>query len=157
MSGYSEEELLQRFDHQNVFPDDKDKGIELVKEMLEGKRRYLNVEKRYVRKNEEVFWTRLTLSLMHDTSGNPEYFVALIEDIDEEKRQTAALSKSESRFKAMFETSAVGIGILGLDRKLMDANPAMCNILGYTVEELVGRSPASLTYPEEFCAFYQLF
>ncbi len=30
----------------------------------------------------------------------------------------------------MFETSAVGIGIMGLDRKIISANPAMCRMLG---------------------------
>jgi PAS domain S-box-containing protein len=60
------------------------------------------------------------------------------------------LQKSEARFKAMFETSAVGIGIMGLDRKIIDANPAMCRMLEMSREELIGQTPQVATYPDDY-------
>ena len=59
------------------------------------------------------------------------------------------LKKSEATFRAMFETSAVGIGIMGLDRKIIDANPAICRMLGRTREELIGKTTAYATSPQE--------
>ena len=38
------------------------------------------------------------------------------------------LNHPEATFQAMFENSAVGIGIMGLDRKIIDANPAICRM-----------------------------
>jgi PAS domain S-box-containing protein len=62
----------------------------------------------------------------------------------------AELHTSEARFRTMFETSAVGIGMLSLDRKIIDANPAMCRMLGMTREELIGQTPQQATHPEDF-------
>lgn len=58
--------------------------------------------------------------------------------------------QSEARFKAMFDTAAVGIGILGLDRKLIDANPAMCRMLGWSHSELIGQTPELAVLPEDY-------
>ena len=72
--------------------------------------------------------------------------------VDEQKRVEVELRKSEARFKAIFENSAVGMGLMSLDRIVLDSNPAMCAMLGYTREELIGRSPAMVTYPDDFPA-----
>jgi signal transduction histidine kinase len=50
------------------------------------------------------------------------------------------------RFQAMFEGAAMGIGICQLDGRLMDANPALGRMLGYSPEELTG-APTSGLYP----------
>src|SRR6266496_2245592 len=55
-----------------------------------------------------------------------------------EKRAAQELQQSEERFRAMFEHSAVGIGIMGLDRRVIDANPAICRIYSRTREEMIG-------------------
>ena len=60
------------------------------------------------------------------------------------------LKRSEATFRAMFETSAVGIGIMGLDRKIIDANPAICRMFGRTREQFIGQTPAVATYPEDY-------
>ena len=49
----------------------------------------------------------------------------------------------------MFENSAVGMGLMSMDRIVLDSNPAMCAMLGYTREELIGHSPAMVTYPDD--------
>jgi PAS domain S-box-containing protein len=60
------------------------------------------------------------------------------------------LQQSESRFRAIFEDAAIGIGILGLDRRLMDANPALCHMFGMTRDELIGQTPAIVTHSDDF-------
>jgi PAS domain S-box-containing protein len=70
--------------------------------------------------------------------------------VTEQQRVEAELRASEARFRAMFVNSAAGIGLLGLDRKIIDANPAMCAMLGRSLEELVGETPALATYQEDY-------
>lgn len=149
MSGYGEDELKQRSDSDTVYPPDAKVGRELYVEMLEGKRPHYSVERRYLRKNGEIFWIRLTLSLVRDAEGQPAYLVGQIEDIDEQKRKSAALAESEARFRTMFETSAIGIGIMGLDGKVVNVNPALCDIFGYKCEELVGQTNALVLHPDD--------
>ncbi|MGO9861985.1 MAG: two-component system sensor histidine kinase NtrB [Terriglobales bacterium] len=45
----------------------------------------------------------------------------------------------DPRFQAMFEGAAIGIGICRLDGRIMEANPALSRMLGYSEEELTGR------------------
>ena len=69
MSGFTEAELQQRNDRENVYPPDAEVGMDRFAEMLEGQRGYYSVERRYLRKSGEVFWARLTLSLVRDAAG----------------------------------------------------------------------------------------
>ena len=48
----------------------------------------------------------------------------------------------ELRFQAMFEGAAIGIGICGLDGRILEANPALSRMLGYSAEELAGTHAA---------------
>lgn len=157
MSGYTEDELLGHYDHENVYAEDQNIGMELFQELLDRKRDWFQVEKRYVRKNGEVFWARLTLSAVHDPQGSVSYLVGLIDDIDAQKKALDKLRESETRFRAIFNDSAVGMGVLSLDRKLIDANPALCRIFGRPREELLGMSAAEVTYPDDNPSSQKLF
>jgi two-component system cell cycle sensor histidine kinase/response regulator CckA len=44
----------------------------------------------------------------------------------------------ELRFQAMFEEAAIGIGICQLDGRILEANPALCRMLGFSQQELAG-------------------
>src|ERR1700687_1782478 len=54
------------------------------------------------------------------------------------------------RFRAMFEGAAIGIGICQLDGRILDANPALSRMLGYSQQELAGTHAGEL-YPECSC------
>jgi PAS domain S-box-containing protein len=149
ISGYTEEELEQLTSDDIAYPGEPPVGLDLFAEMMEGKRSYYQVERRYVRKNREVFWTRLTLSAVHDTQGNIVYLVALVEDIDEQKRTLAKLKKSEARFQAVFENAAVGISIISLEGKLLAINPVIEQISGYNETELSQMNPVELMLAED--------
>ena len=47
--------------------------------------------------------------------------------------------ESDLLFRAMFEGAAIGIGICQLDGRILEANPALSGMLGYSREELAGR------------------
>ena len=51
------------------------------------------------------------------------------------------------RFRAMFEGAAIGIGICQLDGRILEANPALSGMLGYSQQELAGTHAGEL-YPE---------
>jgi PAS domain S-box-containing protein len=79
------------------------------------------------------------------TTQDGLFIVSAIVDISERKRQTEALEKSnlelqrsEARFRAMFDNSAVGMSMIGLDRKIITANPAMCSMTDRTLGEFIG-------------------
>jgi two-component system, cell cycle sensor histidine kinase and response regulator CckA len=69
------------------------------------------------------------------------------------ERAGAELSRtvrdSELRFRAMFESAAIGISICNLDGHMLECNPAVTKMLGYSREELVGMHPREL-HPGDF-------
>jgi PAS domain S-box-containing protein len=67
------------------------------------------------------------------------------------------LSVAEARFRAIFNDSAVGIGIMGLDRRIIDANPAICRMYGMTKTEMIGLNSSAVTLPEDNPSATQLF
>jgi len=149
MSGYTEEELQQRYDYQNVYSGDRDVGMDLFQNLLNGARDHFQVERRYVRKNGDIFWTNLTLSAVRDINGAPLYTVVLIQDVTEQKRALEELRKSEARFQAVFKNAAVGISLISLDGNILAINPVVREIFGYDEKELQAIGAISLIFPED--------
>ena len=54
------------------------------------------------------------------------------------KRAQQAEEESEQRFRYLFEEAPIGIAIENVDGKILFANPALCSILGYEINEIVG-------------------
>jgi PAS domain S-box-containing protein len=67
----------------------------------------------------------------------------------ERKRAEAARRESEQRWRAAFQNSPVGIGIAQLGGRLLEANPALRSMLGYTKEELRSLTFIDFTYEED--------
>lgn len=73
-------------------------------------------------------------------AGSIADFVSLAMETKERNIAQEALRKSEAQFRAIFELSSIGIGLVDMKAQIVDANPALCQILGYQREELCGKS-----------------
>ncbi len=67
-----------------------------------------------------------------------EYFASVILDLVERRRAKDALTESQRRSREIFEGSRDGMVMAGPDGLIIEANPAYCEMLGYTPGELVG-------------------
>ena len=68
-------------------------------------------------------------------------------------RSTAeSLRESEVRFSAFFHNAMVGMATTSLDKGWLQVNPALCDILGYSREDLVRKSWPELTHPDDLAA-----
>jgi PAS domain S-box-containing protein len=61
-------------------------------------------------------------------------------------------SGQERRFRATFEQAAIGIAHVGTDGRWLDVNPHLCQLLGYTREELLASTFQALTYEPDLKA-----
>lgn len=69
-------------------------------------------------------------------------------DLSPQRKAEAALRTSEERFKRIFEESRLGIALVNGEFKFVEVNPALCDLLGYTPEELTGRRVSEITHPD---------
>jgi PAS domain S-box-containing protein len=70
-------------------------------------------------------------------------------DITERRRAEEALRESEERFRTAFEEGAVAMALTALDSTLLKVNSSFCRMLGFSASELVGRSFAEITHPDD--------
>jgi diguanylate cyclase (GGDEF)-like protein/PAS domain S-box-containing protein len=69
-----------------------------------------------------------------------------------------ALAASEAKFRAMFTGAAIGIGIADLEGNITDANPALQQMFGYTLEEFTQHNVSSIAFhPEDAASVWQLY
>ena len=92
--GYTPEEMLQLTFQDITHPDDLAADLELVGRTLAGDIDNYSMEKRYFRKDTSIVWVNLTVSLARDESGDPLYFIAVVEDTTRRKRAEVALKSS---------------------------------------------------------------
>ncbi|MBI3610207.1 MAG: PAS domain S-box protein [Nitrospirae bacterium] len=108
MTGYSREELLARDFQSITASQDIDKNLEQLQLLLQGSSPFLQLEKRYVRKDAGSFWARLNVSLVRDNRAQPLYFIVQIEDIDERKRTEEQLKKSKALLTEAQRVAQIG-------------------------------------------------
>jgi PAS domain S-box-containing protein len=75
--------------------------------------------------------------------------VLTFNDITEHKRMEGELRESEERFRATFDQSAMGIGHVGPDGRILRINRKYCEILGYSEEELKALTIQDITHPDD--------
>jgi len=80
----------------------------------------------------------------YDESGNAEWMYGTTQDITENKLAEIALKESEEKMQSIFRVAPAGIGITK-DRIFLDVNLHICEMTGYSKEELTGKS-AELLY-----------
>lgn len=101
------------------------------------------------RKNGEKFSVLIGAGPRFDKQGG-KYIgsMAVVTDITERKRAEDALQESEAKFRSIYEHTAVGLAQISLDFKIMSANDAYCNMLGYQEKDLVGSHLKEITHPD---------
>ncbi len=75
-----------------------------------------------------------------------------IRDISERKKAEEEIRASETRFRTFFELPLHGKCITSLEKGWLEVNHRLCEILGYTREELVRKTWAEMTHPEDLAA-----
>jgi PAS domain S-box-containing protein len=92
-----------------------------------------------VRKDGSRFWASVLVSPLRDQGGNLRGFAKVTRDVTERKRAEEALRQSEARYRAVIEQAAEGIFVVDVPtRRILEANAAYKNVLGYTTEEMLG-------------------
>jgi len=103
----------------------------------------------YVRKDGSRLPVRLSVTALRDADGMITGFLGIASDLTERNRAVLALRESEERFRSAFDFAGIGMAIVGLDGRWVRVNRAICEIVGYSEEELMAKTFQDLTHPDD--------
>ncbi|MFP3870482.1 MAG: PAS domain S-box protein [Syntrophobacteria bacterium] len=107
------------------------------------------------RKDGSVFDAQVSASVIPDHAGEPRYMMASFVDVTERKRTEEALRESEQRFRTAFNNAAIGMSLVADNGYFLKVNRALCNILGYSAQELVQKTWVEITSPVDLEGCYE--
>ncbi|MBI9079843.1 MAG: PAS domain S-box protein [Pseudodesulfovibrio sp.] len=142
--GYSDDDFPNTADSWKnaIHPDDLAQVIEDNWQCIEDKVDHFQTEFRMLHKDGTYRWILGRGASAKNDKGNVYRLAGTHTDISDRK-------ESEAQFMAVFEQAAVGITLASLDGIWLQVNPSMTRITGYSRDELVGKSIASVTHPED--------
>jgi len=94
-------------------------------------------------------WVEIRSEAVFDADGRYTGVIARLADVEERRQAFQALRDHEERFTRMFLDSPVGMGIVDMDQRIVQTNPAMERMLGYGPGEMDGRNVADVTHPDD--------
>src|ERR1700733_7078680 len=146
MLGYSEDELrnLSLFDI--THEDDREGNRRLFKELREGYAKVGQAENRYRRKDGDIIWGDLHISLIPRSGSTPECAIALTEEITQRKRAEERLREYEKVVEGLQEM----IVVVDKEYRYLIANRAFLNYRELEREQLIGQSAADVLNPGIF-------
>lgn len=103
------------------------------------------------RKDGTLFWESASISAVRDENGHTQSYIAVKEDITQQKEAEEQLRMIE----AVFRTSSEAIMVANRNGLIKTINPAFTRITGFTLEEVVGRNPSMLSSGRHEPLFYQ--
>ena len=108
LTGYARDELLARAFQDITHPGDVETEVAQARALAEGEIAHYQMEKRYVRKDGSMAWVQQTTSMVRDDRGDPDYYVAVVQDIEERKHLEEALEESGERMRVAAQVANVG-------------------------------------------------
>ncbi len=106
---YQEKELKKMDFQQITHPEDLDADLLQLNALLLGDIETYSMEKRYLRKDQQILWARLTVSLVRDSEQLPLYFISQIEDITDLKTTEEVNRRLMQRITLANEAGGIGV------------------------------------------------
>ncbi len=146
--GYSEDELRRMQFTEFTHPEDADIDWHLFRELVEGRRDYYQMEKRYIHRDGSLIWGSLAVSVVRDKEGRPLNIIGMVEDITERKEAERRLALSQRRYRQLYEASRDGYTFVNMDGEFIESNTTFHEMVGYTKQELKGKTYKDISPPK---------
>jgi sigma-B regulation protein RsbU (phosphoserine phosphatase) len=148
--GYSAKELLSGdvMFKDLVHPDDIDRLGEEIKAYAEQNIENYNSIYRILTRDGEPRWLEDRTSVIRDEYGIPRFNQGVLVDITECKKTEEALVQSEEKYRRIVSTTSQGFFLVDDRMNILDVNDTYCDLLGYTREEVLGKTIRDFASPE---------
>ncbi len=146
--GFQQEDCIGQSLLDMIHADERQRMSEMMNVLMKtpGKSFYLQL--RVHHKNGSYRWCEGTITnLLNDSHVNA--LVLNLRDISEKNKTEDTLRDSEQFHRVITNISTIGIAWADVNKKIVNANNSMCEMLGYTNEEIKGLSFTDITHPDD--------
>lgn len=149
ITGYSRAELLNLSFQDISHPDDLDADLQNVSKLLAGEIETYSMEKRYIRKDGAPTWINLTGSVVRNPTGAPQYFIAVIADINDKVLVRSEANSQRDHFRRYLDLAGTMIIALDHDGNITLINDYASEVMGYEHDELLGHNWFDIAIPSD--------
>jgi two-component system sensor histidine kinase/response regulator len=132
----------------HIHPDDRERAVATCMHATASGENH-QFDYRALAADGRIVWLRDRVRVVKNDAGKAVSLRGVMVDITAGFRSDQLLRESEERFRRIFEDGPFGITILGLDSRFQRANEAFCRMLGYSADELIGRTYLEITHPDD--------
>jgi PAS domain S-box-containing protein len=143
--GYTKDELLSLHIKQLDPPEHAAKVPERMAQIHE--KGSAVFESAQIRKDGTVMPVEVNARIMEHEGR--QVFFSVVRDITERKEAERQLRESEARFRGAFENAGVGASMASLKGQFIKVNLSLCEMIGYSEEELLSRTFSDITHPDD--------
>ncbi len=138
--GYTAEELMKLTFKDITYPDDLEIDVALLQELIDGKRTHYQLSKRYIHKKGHIVHIILAASVVRNSEGEIQHFIAQIIDVSDLKKAEQALEQALSKIQLIFDATTQ-VCIIGTDEKgiISAFNKGAELQLGWSAEDVIGK------------------
>jgi PAS domain S-box-containing protein len=143
-----------------VHPDDRAIDANLKQRLIVDDAGSYSVEKRFIARNGDIVWIYASVFLLKVTARSGEckrYFLALYEDVTENRKVYSALVRTEEKWKAFILNSSYLFIQTNNTGQIIYTSPAFEKLLGYQEAELIGRNVSELIHPRDLRNFQRVY
>jgi diguanylate cyclase (GGDEF)-like protein/PAS domain S-box-containing protein len=148
MYGWVEEEVMGRHLREMVVPESLQERAEEIGAQVRHGRTWTG-EFVVRRRDGATFPVEATNTPVFAEEGELIGVIGVLRNISERKQAEKTLAESEQRFRRSFEDAATGMALVGTDGRFLRVNRSLCEILGYTESELLGKTFQEITHPDD--------
>jgi PAS domain S-box-containing protein len=147
--GRPESEDSWQFWIDRIHPEDRERTVEGLKAAIAGSASSWSAVYRFRRADGKWAHIHDRGYIARDGSGIASRVVGAMQDLTDQEQAESALRESEDRFRRVFEEGPLGLAIVQKDFRFLKPNSALCEIVGYSEEELCRKTFADITYPDD--------
>ena len=126
-------------------------GTERLPEIAERAHRtgFVSYECEHRRADGSAFPVRVEVTSVEDDEGRPDYRIHWFEDLSEQREADQERHELRRDFEIAFEEAPNAVAIVDLEGRFERVNPKLCDLLGYTVEEMGSITFQEITHPDD--------
>lgn len=132
-----------------TFPPHMLQNYDSIREALLSGKTIERAERQRMHKNGSLIWVEMSYGMINDPFGKMIGACVVVQDISSQKAALESITRSEERFRAFVDVTGDWIWETDKEGNLVFSNPAIYRVLGYQVEEMIGKNLLYFSFVED--------